>query len=145
MKVLFVCRNNTGRSQAAMEFFRRLSSGETDSGGTKVEQPKLLVGERPGATTIVQAMKEYGIDMTKNPRKQLSPADAEGYDKIIVMAEPETVPDWLAKKNNVEYWDVLDIKDQPLDVARQLRDQILGHVGELLGYSDKDDLQKRLR
>jgi protein-tyrosine-phosphatase len=87
MDVLFVCRNNTGRSQVAMEFFRRLSSNKTSSGGTQVELPNLLVGERPGAVTTIQAMREYGIDMTSNKRVQLTEENIEGYDKIVVMAE----------------------------------------------------------
>ena len=144
MDVLFVCRNNTGRSQVAMEFFRRLASDKTASGGTQVEFPDLLVGQRPGAKIIIQAMREYGIDMTGNKRVQLTEKNIEGYDKIIIMADPNNVPKWLSNMNNVEYWDVMDIKGQPIEIARQLRDQILGNVGILVGYPNKDDLKRLL-
>lgn len=128
-----------------MEFFRRLSSGSAESGGTQVEQPGLLVGERPGAATIIQAMNEYGIDMSHNKRRQLTPEGLDTFDKIIIMAEPETVPTWLSEHSSVEYWDVLDIKGQSTEVVRLLRDQILDHVGNMLGTSDRDSLIATIR
>lgn len=126
-----------------MAFYNDLTlSNDADSRGTAVEQPELLVGERPGAKGIIQAMDDYRIDIRNNRRVQLDPKELKNYDKIIVMAEIEHVPRWLADNPKVEYWDVLDIKDQPIEVARQLRDQILEHVRELLGYPSGEEQKK---
>jgi len=38
MKVIFVCRANVGRSQAAQAFFGKLSRHESDSAGTMVDE-----------------------------------------------------------------------------------------------------------
>ena len=137
MNALFICRNNTARSQVAMEFARRLSNGKFDSGGIEVEEPDKLVKDRPSAQSIVQAMREFSIDIADNQRIKLTKQMAQGYDKIIIMAEPETVPAWLAEKPNVEYWQIMDAKHQPIEVARQFCDQILKKVGGLFGYTEK--------
>ncbi len=134
MKVMFVCRGNTGRSQVAMEYFKQLSNGKAASSGTIVDNPGQLLKDREGAKIVIQAMQEHGIDMSNNPRTQLTPDVLKDYDKIIVMAEPETIPAWLSGNPKVEVWNVLDIKDQPIEVARQLRDQIRSKVEALLGY-----------
>ena len=72
MKILFICRQNVGRSQAAMELFR-LKGGIAESAGTAVENPNTTLAERPGAVNIVAVMRQdYGVDMNKNIRKQLT-------------------------------------------------------------------------
>ena len=134
MKVLFVCRGNSGRSQIAMEYFRRLSKGEADSAGTIVDQPGQILANRPAAATAVQAMLEQGIDMSNNQRTQLAPGMLNNYDKVVVMAEPQTIPAWLSSNPKYEYWEVTDIKGQPIEIARKLRDEIRAKVENLLGF-----------
>ncbi len=108
MKVLFICRANVGRSQAAMELYRQLG-GVADSAGTRVDEPGQLLMNRPAAATIVRVMQnEYGIDMSHNVRIQATPSMAAAYDKLIVMAEPETIPTWLAQDVRTELWTVPD-------------------------------------
>jgi protein-tyrosine-phosphatase len=119
-----------------MEFYKKLSNGKTASAGTKVEDPGKLIKERPGSEMIIQAMMERGINIGDNPRTQLTESMLDDYDKVVVMAEPKTAPEWLADNPKVVFWDVIDIKDQPLETARELRDQILQKVEELLGTPD---------
>lgn len=109
-KVLFICRANVGRSQAAMELYRR-RGGAADSAGTRVTMPGQALADVPPAATILRVMHDiYGIDMSSNTRTQLTPSVALGYDKLVVMAEPETIPAWLAQDSRTELWTITDPK-----------------------------------
>jgi len=131
MNILFVCQANVGRSQAAMELYR-YKGGLADSAGTKVDTPGMTLAERPGAFNIVQVMKEdYGIDMIHNMRTQISEDNIKGYDKIIVMAEPDTIPEWLSSDERFEFWLVNDPKGQDLSTTRQIVNEIKEKVDKL--------------
>ena len=92
MKLLFICQANVGRSQSAMELYRQMG-GDADSAGTKVDTPGATLAQRPGAVNIVQVLREdHSIDMIHNVRTQLTESFARPYDRLIVMAEPETWP-----------------------------------------------------
>lgn len=61
-------------------------------------------------------------------RTQLHPEMLEGMDQIIVMAEPETIPEWLSTHPKMVYWEVEDPKGKTLERTREIRDQIRGLV-----------------
>lgn len=132
MKTLFICHANVGRSQAAMEMYRK-KGGTADSAGTNVDAPGKTLAERPTATTIVQVMREdYDIDMIHNVRTQLTQELAEPYDRLIVMAEPETWPEWLRHDKRVTYWEIMDTKGQDLATTRRLVHEINDKVDTLI-------------
>ncbi len=120
MKVLFVCRANIGRSQAAMELYR-LHGGIGDSAGTRVDVPGQQVASHPAAATILHVMQEmYGLDMSHNLRTQITPENAAWYDKLIVMAEPETIPEWLREDARTELWHIPDAAKQDEATTRNI-------------------------
>ena len=126
LRVLFICRANIGRSQAAMELYRR-EGGVADSAGTHVDEPGQLLADRPGATGIVSIMQEdYDIDMSHNLRTQLSPAIAAGYDSLVVMVGPKTIPKWLLVDERTELWDV----DGPSGKSIAETRRIVGEIEE---------------
>lgn len=131
MKVLFVCRSNVGRSQMAMEFYNQLCPGDATSAGTMVDIPGQKLKERGPAVEVVLAMKELGIDMSENIRRQLKPDMLTQYDKVVVLAEPESIPEYLRKAPNVEIWDVEDARGKTVEQAKVIRDQIKEKVEEL--------------
>jgi protein-tyrosine-phosphatase len=124
MKVLFVCRSNVGRSQMAMEFYNQLYPGDATSAGTMVDIPGQKLKERGPAVEVVLAMKELGIDMSENVRMQLSPEMTNQYDRVVVLAEPESIPNYLESAPNVEIWDVEDARGKTVEQAKVIRDQI---------------------
>ena len=135
MNVLFICRANVGRSQSAMELYRK-NGGQADSAGTQVDQPGTTLAERPGAANIVQVMrKDHSVDMIHNARTQLTESVAESYDKLVVMAEPETWPDWLKGDKRTIYWDIQDTKDQDVATTRKVVNEINEKVRTLLQQS----------
>jgi protein-tyrosine-phosphatase len=131
MKVLFICRANVGRSQAAMEFYNLIAPGQAASAGTKVDHPGEQLKDRPGAAGIIAAMKDYGVDMLPNVRTQVTEAMLADYDRAVVMAEPETVPDWLAHHPKTVMWTVEDSKDKPLEKTREIARDIKRRVEAL--------------
>ena len=129
MQVLFVCTANVGRSQMAEAFFNKLSKkNHASSAGIEVGDAEgESIGER-----VVRIMKELGYDLSKNTRKQITREMAEKADKIIVMAEKETIPNYLKKSLKVIFWDVPDAKGQSEEFQYRVRDQIKELVEELV-------------
>jgi arsenate reductase len=135
MKILFLCNANVGRSQAAMSYYNHLHPGDAVSAGTIVDVPGQKLKNRVQATHIVAVMQEHGIDMSENERTQLTEDMLDGIDKIIIMADKHTVPDYLINKDNVEFWAVEDAKDKSLERTRQIRDQIQKRIEDLIQRS----------
>jgi protein-tyrosine-phosphatase len=131
MNILFVCRANVGRSQAAMEFYNQISPNNGASAGTLVDNPGEKLKDRFGATTIVKVMKEYGVDMSDNERTQIKEEMLKDYDKVVVMAEPETIPEWLVASDKTVIWKVDDAKDQSIEKTREIALDIKNRVKEL--------------
>jgi protein-tyrosine-phosphatase len=54
MKVLFVCSGNIGRSQVAMEYFKRFTGNDASSAGTRVSIENEKIGDREDAQVVLQ-------------------------------------------------------------------------------------------
>ncbi|MFH1503753.1 MAG: low molecular weight phosphatase family protein [Candidatus Diapherotrites archaeon] len=111
MKVLFVCRGNVGRSQMASGLFTKYTGIKAYSAGIKVfENENQKLKEIPLAEPAIRFMKREGLDIAENFRKQLTPNMFEQFDKIIVMSEPDTIPEYLLQNKKVEFWEIQDPK-----------------------------------
>lgn len=135
MKVLFVCRGNVGSSQAAMEIYNANASTLSESAGTQVEDEAKIVGDRVGANSIVSAIEEEGLDISRNTSRQITPAMVDEFDKVIVMAELSAVPRWLQDSPKTELWNIPDLKDVSLEEARSTLSLIKEKVAELKSRS----------
>ena len=131
MRILFVCRANVGRSQAAMAFYNLKHTGGADSAGTIVDIPGEQLKQRSGAANIITVMNEYGVDMSEYTRRQLDQAMLNNYDEIIVMAEPETIPKWLLISKKSVFWDMPDSKGQTLERTREITADIKAGIDSL--------------
>src|SRR6516162_8918491 len=125
-RVLFVCVENSNRSQMA-EAFARLH------GGGKVEA--YSAGSRPSGRVnprAVEFMKEVGYDLTRHHSKALADLPAGEYEVVVGMGcGDEGCPLVNAKRR--EEWGVPDPKEMPPAQYRQVRDMIEAKVKELLG------------
>ena len=125
-KVLFVCVENAGRSQMAEGFFKKYAPNgfKTLSAGTKpVSQINPIV---------VQAMKEVGIDISKQKSKELTDEMIRESVNVINMGcmDKNFCPTiWLPK---VIEWDMEDPKGQSIEKVREIRDEIEQRVKELV-------------
>jgi arsenate reductase (thioredoxin) len=124
--VLFVCVENAGRSQMAEGFFKKYAPNEfkTLSAGTKpVYQLNPMV---------VEAMKEVGIDISKQKSKELTDEMIRESDKVVNMGcmNKNFCPTiWLPK---VIEWNLEDPKGKSIEEVRQIRDEIEKRVKEIV-------------
>ena len=132
MKVLFVCRGNVGRSQMAQALFEKLSGLKSFSVGTRVNFEGQKIGDIEPAKFVISSMKKYGSDISTNFVKQLTPEMISEFDKIIVMAESETVPNYLKGNKKAEFWEIEDPKGKDENFHRKTILQIEKKILELI-------------
>jgi len=121
-RALFVCIGNAGRSQMAQAFYERLG-GEARSAGS-----------RPGPelhATVVDAMREVGVDLSGRKPKGFTDADVEWADVIVTMGCGDVCPVFPGR----EYldWNLPDPVAMQLEDVRTLRDEIERRVHGLTG------------
>ncbi|MER7165297.1 arsenate reductase ArsC [Micromonospora sp. NPDC000207] len=122
--VLFVCVHNAGRSQMAAGWLRHLAGDTIDvrsAGSAPTDQIN---------PTAVDAMREVGIDITGETPTRLTWDTAEASDVIITMGCGDACPVFPGKR--YEDWKLTDPAGQPLDIVRQVRDDIKTRVTDLL-------------
>lgn len=127
-RLLFVCVENSNRSQMA-EAFARLH------GGAGVEAHS--AGSRPGGQVnpkAVAAMRELGYDLSGHRSKSLSELPAGQWDAVVTMGCGEACPAVPARRH-VD-WQIPDPREMPPDQFRQVRDLIGEKVRELLATLD---------
>jgi arsenate reductase len=116
-KILFVCVENTGRSQMAEGFFRKYAQNfDVLSAGT--EPKSTLIAE------VVEVMKEISIDITNQKPKLLSNEMINGSIKIVNMGciDKKSCPSLFVK--DVLDWNIRDPKGKTIEEVRKIREQI---------------------
>jgi len=123
-EALFVCVRNAGRSQMAAALTHWLSNGwiAVRSAGS---QP----GERIDPA-VIEAMHELGIDVTEEFPKPLTDEVVRAADVVITMGCGDSCPIYPGK--HYEDWDVADPAHEPIEVVREIRDDIRHRVGDLV-------------
>lgn len=122
-RVLFVCVENSNRSQMA-EAFARLH------GGNDVEA--LSAGSAPSGRInprAVQFMSELGYDLTRHASKSLDAIEGE-FDAVVTMGCGDRCP-WVPAKRR-EDWGLQDPKHLDDAGYRAVRDEISQRVQALL-------------
>jgi arsenate reductase (thioredoxin) len=122
--VLFVCVHNAGRSQMAAAYLQHLSGGAVEvrsAGSAPADQVN------PSA---VEAMAEEGIDIMAETPKILTTEAVKDSDVVITMGCGDTCPIFPGKR--YLDWDVTDPAGQPIEVVRDIRDDIQARVTALL-------------
>ncbi len=125
--VMFVCKQNSCRSQMAEGFARAIGAGKvavTSSGLARSEVNP----------TAIEVMKEIGIDITGQSSKALSDFQAENYDAVVSLCGcgVNLPPDWVTREI-FEDWQLDDPAGQPLETFRRVRDEIKERVSRLIG------------
>lgn len=124
MKVLFVCVENSCRSQMA-EAFARMHGGDSVEAYSAGSRPSGVVNPR-----AIETMKETGYDLTAHRSKSLSEVPKDVYDHVITMGCGDECP-FIPAQHHTD-WDLPDPKDMPLDEFREVRDEIEKRVKALL-------------
>jgi arsenate reductase len=122
--VLFVCVHNAGRSQMAAGWLRQLG-GDAITVRSAGSEPADQIN--PAA---VQAMAEVGIDISAGTPRKLDWDLAQESDVIVTMGCGDACPVFPGKR--YEDWKLTDPAGQPIEVVRQVRDEIRQRVETLL-------------
>lgn len=131
MKILFVCKANTGRSQMAEAFYNHIHPNCAKSAGTMVDIPGEKLSSRKKGINTLAVMKEIGFDISDNVRTEVTRKMLDDFDKVIVMAEPYTLPHYLINNPKVDYWNVENPVFMSIDDTRKIRDEIIKKVKSL--------------
>jgi arsenate reductase len=128
-KILFVCVENAGRSQMAEAFTNHYAKGKISASSAGI---KLADKVNP---TVVEAMKEKGIDISMNQPKLVTPKMVEEADLIITMGcgATDLCPGPFFK-TTVD-WGLEDPKDKPIEKVREIRDEIEKRTRTLIDQS----------
>jgi arsenate reductase (thioredoxin) len=123
-EILFICVHNAGRSQMAAAITEHLSARRVHVRSA---------GSRPTNEVnplAVQVLAERGIALDVAYPKPLSNSVVKAADVVITMGCGDTCPYYPGKV--YEDWKVADPNGQPIEVVRDIHDELVRRVTDLL-------------
>lgn len=125
LNILFVCVQNSGRSQMAEAMLNKLAAGRARAVSTGTKPAKEI------DPTVVEAMRESGINIAHQTPKRLTTEMIGQADRVITMGcgVEEVCPETFAE---TEDWNIDDPRGKPLEKVRKIREQIQARVIKLL-------------
>jgi arsenate reductase len=124
LRLLFVCVENSNRSQMAEAFARRI-------GGEAVEVHS--AGSRPSGRVsppAIEAMRELGYDLTTHRSKSLAEIPSGEFDAVVTMGCGDACPHVPARQRHD--WQIPNPQNMTTDEFRGVRDAIGEKVRALL-------------
>jgi arsenate reductase (thioredoxin) len=120
VNVLFVCVQNAGRSQMAQALYEARGGSARSAGSAPAAEVH---------ASVVEAMREQGIDLAGRVPRGLDRSDVEWADVVVTMGCGDACP-YVPGKRYVD-WELPDPAGKPLDEVRAVRDEILRRVEQL--------------
>ena len=124
-KVLFVCVENSCRSQIA-EAFARIHGGDGVEAYSSGSRPSGVVNPK-----AIETMREIGYDLSAHTSKSLDEIPDISYDFVATMGCGDECPFIRARVR--EDWQIPDPKNMPPDAFREVRAEIDRRVKSMLG------------
>lgn len=124
-KMLFVCIENSNRSQMSQAFANMLGGDDVEafSAGSK---PSGIVNPK-----AITAMKELGYDLSKHDSKSLDDVKAFApFDVVVTMGCGDACP-WMPAQKFID-WQIPDPKNMEPAAFNEIRDLIADKVKELI-------------
>jgi arsenate reductase (thioredoxin) len=123
-EVLFVCVHNAGRSQMAAALLDHHAEGKVhvrSAGSTPADEIN---------PSVVAAMEEIGLDLSKEYPKPLTTEVVEAADVVVTMGCGDACPIFPGKR--YLDWELTDPSGKSVDEVRPIRDEIDARVRALL-------------
>lgn len=123
-EILYVCVENSGRSQMAAAITRHLA-------GDRVHVRS--AGSQPGTSIlpgVIDVLAEAGIDVSEEFPKPLTDDVVRAADAVVTMGCGDACPFYPGKR--YLDWQLADPAELDLDGIREVRDRIRRHIEELL-------------
>jgi protein-tyrosine-phosphatase len=124
-KLLFVCIENSNRSQMSQAFAKMLG-GENLEAYSAGSKPSGIVNPK-----AIAAMQELGYDLSKHDSKSLDEVKAFApFDAVVTMGSGDACP-WMPAKQFID-WQIPDPKNMEPGQFNEVRDLIKEKVRELV-------------
>jgi len=123
-KILFVCIENSNRSQMAQAFAKIHGAGNFEA---------FSAGSRPSGKInpkAVEAMKELGYDLTTHDSKSVETFRGVAFDYVVTMGCGDECP-FVPAKNRFD-WQIPDPRNMEQNEFRGVRDLIEQKVKEIV-------------
>lgn len=124
VRLLFICFENSCRSQMAEAFARAHGARGTEA---------FSAGSRPSGLvnpTAIRVMAEVGYDLSTHRSKSVGEVPEGSFDVVVSMGCGDECPFVPARRR--EEWEIPDPKEMPLAGFRAVRDRIETEVSSLL-------------
>ncbi len=122
-KLLFVCIENSNRSQMAQAFALMTGKAEAYSAGSK---PSGIVNPK-----AIAAMKELGYDLSNHASKSLDEVkEYAPFDAVVTMGCGDACP-WMPAKQHID-WQIPDPRNMEPEQFNEVRDLIKQKVEALI-------------
>jgi arsenate reductase (thioredoxin) len=124
-KILFVCIENSNRSQMAEAFAKIHGQGRVEAYSS---------GSRPSGKVnpkAIAAMAELGYDLSKHVSKSLDEIPQVEYEYAVTMGCGDECP--FVKAKHREDWALEDPKNLPPEEFNKVRNEIEKRVLQLIG------------
>jgi protein-tyrosine-phosphatase len=124
-KLLFVCVENSNRSQMS-QAFAKILGGENVEAYSAGSKPSGIVNPK-----AITAMKELGYDLSKHDSKSLKDVEQFApFDAVVTMGCGDACP-WMPAKKFID-WEIPDPKHMEPQEFNKVRDFIKDKVKDLL-------------
>ena len=124
-KLLFVCVENSNRSQMS-QAFAKIHGGENVEAYSAGSKPSGMVNPK-----AIAAMKELGYDLSTHDSKSLQEVEQHApFDAVVTMGCGDACP-WMPTKKFID-WQIPDPKHMEPVQFNEVRDYISGKVKDLL-------------
>lgn len=124
-KLLFVCIENSNRSQMAQAFATIYGKGDVQA---------FSAGSRPSGVVnpkAIAAMQQLGYDLTTHNSKTLDEVKAEApFDAVVTMGCGDACP-WMPAKQHID-WQIPDPREMDTEQFNDVRDYIGAKVKQLI-------------
>jgi len=123
-KILFVCIENSCRSQIAEGFSKILGKNVIEA---------YSAGSRPSGNvnpTAVKVMQEIGIDIFNQKSKGFTDLPVKEFDYVVTLGCQDVCP-FVPAKEHLD-WQISDPKNKKIEFFRNVRDEIKNKVGKLI-------------
>ena len=137
-KLLFVCVENSNRSQMA-EAFARIHGGKAIEAYSAGSRPSGQINSK-----AVAAMRELGYDLNAQNSKSLADIPDIEYDFVATMGCGDECPFVRARER--EDWSIPDPKQMEMNEFRVVRDQIATKVKAVIAkMTSQADLESTMQ
>ncbi|KIC90926.1 arsenate reductase ArsC [Flavihumibacter sp. ZG627] len=124
-KLLFVCVENSNRSQMS-QAFARIIGGDAVEAYSAGSKPSGIVNPK-----AIAAMKELGYDLSTHDSKSLQEVEKHApFDAVVTMGCGDACP-WMPARQFID-WQIPDPKHMEPEAFNEVRDYIASKVRELI-------------